>query len=681
MILNSTESRSLWRTYVMTTIMAIGLLLLLVALAYREISQGDFWTEQMAQSSTRAVKLPAPRGLILDRNRTVLVDNRPSYNVALYLDEFNAGRSTKKLLKIVHTSIETMKDRMKMPIKVNDNTILRHYDQRGPLPLTVWNDLSPAALAAFEERSPWMQGVDLQIEPVRVYPFGPLACHVLGYVGKPESSKEEEEDFDSMGRKAFSQPDLVGKSGIEASMDKVLQGTSGQRVIKLSAAGMKEAEVSNFEPTPGNNIILSIDKDIQAIVEETFVGYRGACVVMDPNNGDILAMASAPTFNPNLFIPAIKSSDWNELQNDKQKPLLNRAVQGGYAPGSTFKVITTLAGLEKGTITPEEKVECLGRFFLGNLSFGCWNKGGHGDMNLKDAITMSCDVYFYTMGMRMGGPAMWSMSSAFGLGERTGVPLDHEETGILPTEEWKKKRNPRDRWTTGDSVNMSIGQGALLVTPLQMAVVSSTIANGGIVYKPRLVLRVESSDGDTLMDFPPETRGLLPASPAHLQILKEAMLNVVENGTGKSAALEKIKIAGKTGSAQFTGFDPHSGKITKQTRAWMISFAPYFQPRYSIIVLAEGTVDESGGHTAGPFIGTIYKKIFQLEEARKEQKPPPAVAAVPISEKIAGFEGDVSGELMDDNNNSPPSSQTTDQSEDEEEPPPKSFPAEKVTIP
>ncbi len=680
MILNTTESRPTWRIYTMSAFMVIGLLVLLSALAYREVYQLEEWSEKVAQSSTRAAKIPAPRGLILDRNGSVLVDNRPSYNVALFLDEFGAGRSTKKLLRAVHSSVETLKQRMKMPVKVNDNTVLRHYDQRGPLPLTVWNDLSPTALAAFEERSPWMQGVDLQIEPVRVYPFGQLASHILGYVGKPESSKEQEEDFDSLGRRAFSQPSVVGKSGIEASMDKVLQGTPGQRIIKLSAAGLKEAEVSSSEPTAGSNVILTLDKDIQSIVEETFTGHRGACIVMDPNTGDILAMASAPSFNPNQFIPAIKSSDWNALIRNREHPLINRAIQGGYAPGSIYKVITALAGLEKGVISPHDRVECLGRFFLGNISFGCWNTGGHGDMDLMEAMTQSCDVYFYTMGLKTGGPAMRDMSASFGLGERTGIPLDHEDSGLLPDEEWKRKKNPRDRWTPGDSVNMSIGQGALLVTPLQMAVVAATMANGGTVYKPRLVSRIESSDGEILADFPPETHGLIPASPEHIDLVRKTMLNVVDNGTGKSAGIEKIKIAGKTGSAQFTGYDPATDRVTKQTRAWMITFAPYLQPRYAIVLVAEATKDESGGHTAGPYIGAIYKKIFQLEQDRKEQKPPPAVVAVPISEKIEGFEGDVSGELMDDNANVPPPP-VADQPEDEDEPPPSSFPAEKVTIP
>ena len=426
MVLDHTESRSTWRVYLFSLIIVVGLILILMVLAYRQLSQEAYWKEQMAQSSIRVVKVPAPRGMIVDRNQTVLVDSRPSYNVALYLYEFKAGRDPKKLLKAVHESVETLKKRMKIPVNINDNTVRRHCDQRGPLPLTVWNDLSPAALAAFEERSPWMPGVDLQIEPVRFYPFGTLASHVLGYLGKPQNSPEEAVDIDRTGRRAFSQPHMIGKSGIEFSMDQDLQGTPGLHEIRFNAAGFKEAETKNAPPIPGNNVVLSIDQRIQAIVEEAFVGYRGACVVLDPNNGDILAMASMPAYDPNLFIPRIKLSDWDALRKDDQKPLINRAIHSDYSPGSSFKVIVALKALEENIINSSSVFECPGRFFLGNREFKCWEADGHGSMNLREAITMSCNVYFYNLGQRLNGPNLWSIAEAFGLGKKTGVPLMDE---------------------------------------------------------------------------------------------------------------------------------------------------------------------------------------------------------------------------------------------------------------
>ncbi len=676
MILAPPESRSLWRFYFLGACIAAALCVLLAALCYRQLIQGEEWTEQMAQSTTRVVCSPAPRGKILDRNGVVLVDNRPSYNVALYLDEFGAGRNKKKLLSRVRESVNTLRQRMKMSVRVNDQVVRVHYDRRGPLPLTVWNDLSPAALAAFEERSPWQPGVDLDIEPVRAYPFGDLACHVLGYVGKPESASEDE-DYDLIGRRAFAQPSVVGKSGIEASMDKVLTGTQGQRVIRLDAAGLKESETQNAEPTPGNNVVLSLDADIQAIVEEAFTGYRGACVILDPNNGDILAMASMPSYNPNLFIPAIRRVDWQALTRDVKQPMLNRAIQGSYSPGSSFKPIVALAALNSGLVKTTDIVECTGSFSLGANTWHCWDTGGHGDMNMREALTMSCNVFFYTMGYRLGGPPLWRMAGAFGLGKPTGIPLDHEEGGILPTDDWKRARNPRDRWTSGDAVNMAIGQGLLNVTPLQMAVVAAALANGGTVFKPRLVLRVETSEGDPLTEFPPETHARIPATPESIQFVREAMVNVVENGTGKSAALPNLKIAGKTGSAQFKERDPATGAIIKQTRAWMISFAPFHEPRYAMAIVAEG--GESGGHTAGPIVGKIYKKLLQLDRERHGPHRPTAVAALPVTEKIAGFEGEVSGELL----GAPPPAPAPAPSNDEgdSEPPPAAFPAEKVDLP
>jgi penicillin-binding protein 2 len=647
MILESAGERTPWRLFVLVAAIAAGLAILLLGMAFRQLVQGEDWTSQMAQSSTRVVKLPAPRGRILDRNGVVLVDNRPSYNVALFLDEFGAGRNRERLLRRVGSSVDVLRKRMRMPVNVNDRVVRIHYDRRGPLPLTVWNDLSPAAFATFVEHSPWMPGVDLQIEPVRVYPYGPLACHVLGYLGKPETHEgEAEDDFDSFGRRAFSQPAAIGKAGIEAAMDKVLQGTPGQRVIRLDAAGLTEAEVYRVEPTPGNDVILSLDAEIQTIVEESFVGYRGACVVLDPHNGDVLALASAPSYNPNLFVPAIRRADWNALATDPQRPMLNRATQAMYCPGSTFKVVGSLAGLESGLVNEKTTFQCPGSFSLGNITFACWEKGGHGDMSMREAITMSCNVYFYNLGFKIGGPPLWNMARAFGLGEKTGLPLDGESTGLLPTEELKRARNPRDRWTPGDSVNMSIGQGLLNVTPIQMAVVAAALGNRGTVLKPRLVLRVETPDGGEVAKFPPEFRDRLPATPQHLEFVREAMLNVVENGTGKRAAQAKVKIAAKTGSAQFHVRNRATGETVQKTRAWMISFAPWPEPRYAMAIIAEEGV--SGGTTVGPFVGEIYKRIFELEQGRHPLARPVAVAAMPAGDRVAGKEGEASGELLSD---------------------------------
>lgn len=675
MILDAPESRPLWRVYLFVLMIVAGLAVLLVAMGYRQLIQGEYWTEQMAQSSTRAAKIPAPRGNILDRNRIVLVDNRPSYNVALYLDEFRAGRNNKKLLSAVRQSVETLKQRMKIRVNVNDKVVLRHSMLRGPLPLTVWNDLTPASLAAFAERSPWMQGVDLQIDPVRVYPFRALAAHVLGFVGKPET--QDDAEFDSFGPRAFSQTRVVGKAGIEATMDGVLQGSPGLRIIRLNAAGLKESEERHSLPVPGNNVILSLDHEIQSIVEECFTGFRGACVILDPRNGDVLAMASMPSFDPNDFIPSIKKADWQALMSDDQHPLINRAIQGSYCPGSTIKVVFSLAALESGLITPSTKAECLGVFYLGNIPFHCWNKGGHGDVQLRDAITMSCNIYFYNLGMKLGGPRLWEMAGAFGLGQRTGIPLDHEMEGLLPTEEFKQKRNPRDRWTTGDSVNMAIGQGMLNVTPLQMAVVAAAMANGGAVYKPRLTLYIETANGEVVTEFKPEIHGRIPATPEHIQFVREAMANVVEAGTGTRAALKNIKVAAKTGSAQFKVRDPATGELAQQTRTWMISFAPFQEPRYAMALIAEG--GESGGHTAAPIVGAIYKKIFELETDRKNPQRPVAVPALPVTGKIGGLAGEVSGELLGDETG--PAPVEMEREEDDDEPPPSSVPAARVNLP
>jgi penicillin-binding protein 2 len=691
------EAQPVWRIYTFLGLTILGLCVLVGAMIFRQVYEGRFWEEQMAQSSTRLVKIPPPRGLILDRNGVTLVGNRPSYNVALYLDEFGAGRSRAKLLRSVGKSIQELKDRMKMDVHVNDNVVAVHHRLRGPLPLTVWTDLSPAAMAAFQERSPWMKGVDLQIEPVRVYPFGTLASHVLGYVGKPVASAGRDSMYDAEGRRVFSQPSVIGKSGIEENFEEFLTGTPGSRVIRLSATGMKESEVVQGHAAPGNNVVLTLDQGIQSIVEEVFVGYRGACVVLDTRNGDILALASFPAFNPNQFIPAIKRSDWNTLISDLDKPLLNRAIQGTYHPGSTFKVVTALAGLESGLITAKSNLQCTGRFHLGPVEFKCWETGGHGDMRLREALTMSCNVYFYDLGRQLGGPPIWEMSAHFGLGDKTGIPLDHELRGLLPTEAWKRQRLPKEgRWSAGDSVNMSIGQGFLEVTPLQMAVVAAAIGNGGTVHKTRLVARIENPQGEMIKDYPTEVKNRLPVRPEHIELVREAMVNVVENGTGKRAAVPKIKVAAKTGSAQTPSRDPVTRQWVKKTMAWLISFAPEKDTRYALAIIAEGEESASGGKVVAPMAGKIYGRIFQLEQDRLTPKPPPAVAALPISEKIEGVEGEVAGEILGENQSDIVERVRKEQTPEEDEPdeeiepmsrdastarPPNAYPAERVVLP
>lgn len=354
--------------------------------------------------------------------------------------------------------------------------------------------------------------------------------------------------------------------------------------------------------------------------------------------------------------------------------MLNRATQAMYSPGSTFKVVGALAGLESGIITPKTVFQCAGSFLLGPVVFRCWEQGGHGDMSLREALTLSCNVYFYNLGFRLGGPPLWSMSRAFGLGEKTGVPLEGESAGILPTEDTKRALNPRDRWTPGDSVNMAIGQGLLNVTPLQMGVVAAAFANRGTVFKPRLVLRVETPRGDAVVRFPPEFRDKLPVSPAHLEFVREAMINVVDHGTGQRAALPKVKIAGKTGSAQFHVRNRTTGEIVQKTRAWMITFAPFAEPRYAMAIVAEEGV--SGGATVGPFVKEIYKRIFELEQGRRALPRPSSVAAAPVSERVAGREGEASGELLE--NNPPPAVPAMPAEEMMDASTPEGFPAEPV---
>ncbi len=403
---------------------------------------------------------------------------------------------------------------------------------------------------------------------LRIYPCREMACHVIGYVGTSTNVSE-------MGA-------TVGRTGVEASMDGVLRNSSSQ-------------------------VILSIDKRIQTIVEQAMGHQRGACVVLDPRNGDVLAMSSWPAFDPNQFIPVLHASDWEHWVHDERTPLLNRAVRGEYAPGSVFKLITALAALEAG-FNHLTEITCEGRFKSQNLEFKCWEPQGHETLDLQEALTVSCNVYFYSIARTIGHGPIVKMAEAFGLGKPTGISLIGESSGLVPTEHWwmtHRKARPIE----ADTLNVAIGQGPVLVTPLQMACMAAAYANQTTLYQPRLVL--STRQGAEVKEYPSRAKGPIPGTLENVQFIRECMANVVKSGTGAPAQLAEIQVAGKTGSAQFSVRDG-KGNLVKDTRAWMISFAPFDSPRYAMALVIEG--GESGGATAAPIAGKIYEKLFQNPE-------------------------------------------------------------------
>ncbi len=583
-------------------LMMLGLLLLLAAMLFDlQISRRPEFEASLHKQSVRRVRLPAPRGRIFDRNRLCLADNQPCYCLAFSLEDLRQPGRWKNTVTEVQRRIGELKGLMGRKTIITEEDIWTHIRRRLPLPLVAWRSLDPAALARLSESSIDMTGVDIYVEPNRVYPKGEMAAHLLGYVGKTDFSGEEMAGFQ------YFLPEMDGKMGLERQFNKMLLGEPGERLVRIDASGLKRAERTDKEAVPGANVMLAIDSRIQALAEAAISDVPGAVVVMDPNNGDVLALASSPTFNPNQLMPVFPKVLWDQLNNDPGKPMLNKAVAEVYAPGSIFKPVTALAALNSGTIAASLTVDCPGYFMIGNKAMRCWNPNGHGVVDLRRGIEQSCNTYFVTIGLRCGNEAISDLAKLFGLGERTGIELDREAAGVVPTPEWKQKFW-HDEWRNGDTCNFSIGQGALAVTPLQMAVVAATLANGGDVYRPRLVLGLQDVAGNVLTNYPAALVRRLPLAPETMRLVRNGMRDVImaPTGAGKRASVPGIEMAGKTGTAEY------GEKEDRKKHGWMILFAPYDKPRYAVAMVVDDAV--SGGFTVGPRLHKLMMGIFMVPE-------------------------------------------------------------------
>jgi penicillin-binding protein 2 len=448
-------------------------------------------------------------------------------------------------------------------------------------------------VAKFEEHGRKFPGADIYVRPVRVYPEGKLAAHVLGYVGRADFSLDSDKAPD------YYLPEMKGRKGLELQYNELLAGLPGAELIRVDASGFRRSvlEQKSKYPYPGEDVYTTLDARVQKLAEEIIAGRKGAAVVLDPRNGDVIAMASSPAFDPGVFSPAISEKDWQRFRGDEARPLLNRAVSGAYPPGSTFKPVVALTALENSDISANRTFNCPGYFELGGTPFRCWRRSGHGPLAMRKAIEQSCNVYFYQIGVKVGHRSIVHMARSLGFGAETGVELDYEVPGLVPDNAWKR-RVYEDSWRPGDTCNISIGQGALLVTPLQMAVYTAALANGGKVYRPRLV-REGGGRGDL--------ENVMSWSDASLRVVRGGMHDVVNagSGTGKRARIEAAEVAGKTGTAQYGP----AGENKKHT--WMIAFAPFDSPRYAAALIIEDGV--SGGTTAAPRMGRLMKGIFELE--------------------------------------------------------------------
>jgi penicillin-binding protein 2 len=619
--------------------MLLGMGALGVRLWWIQVAHGTEWTAQLRTSSQATVRVPSVRGEIKDRNGLTLVQNRASYEVDFYLPEMVKGyrerfgspplteyRATingmpkdmkePDIIKIVNDGIIPRLNDLDLARDYNSGRLQRHYRNDTEVPFSYIKDIDFPTMAKFSEHDVGLPGVDIAIKPVRSYIYGALAAHLLGYVGMPDDvDKEEARKF------TFYQADVEGKSNIEKSMDQYLRGKPGIRYLRKSAKGTIEGILREDPPEQGANVFLTLDARIQSIAEEALraVG-RGAAVVVDPNNGNILAMASVPSFDPNKFIPSIKAKDWKALQKDESDPLVNRAISA-LPPGSTFKLITSLAGLRRNLANA--RYSCGGGVSYGDHFFQCWvaeKHYTHGTLGLADAIKVSCDSYFYQYGNAAGIQSIDTVGKMLGIGEESGLQLTGEQTGNMPGPEWMQIHHPQERWSQAQTANVSIGQGYTLVSPLQLAMAYATIANCGICYYPRLVDKVLKQDGSPVLDEhgniavpqTPRARSDLrkELSPDQIELVRKGLWKVVneDSGTGGRARLKDVQVAGKTGTAQATD------RGHKDTVAWFACFAPFDKPKYVVAVMVQG--GEHGGSVACPVATRILERALAMDEGK-----------------------------------------------------------------
>jgi len=621
----------------------VGLLMLLgmgalgLRLWWIQVAHGAEWTAQIRGSSQATVRIPSVRGEIKDRNGLTLVQNRASYEVDFYLPEMVKGYRERfgspplaehraiisgmpkdvtepDIIKIVNSGIVPRLNDLDLARDYNSKQLERHYRNDTEVPYSYIKDIDFPTMAKFSEHDVGLPGVDIAIKPVRSYVYGALAAHILGYVGAPgDTNMEEAKKF------TFYQGDAEGKSNVEKSMDEYLRGKPGVRYLRRNAKGTIDGILKEDPPQQGANVFLTIDARIQAIADEALraVG-RAATVVVDPNNGDILAMASVPSFDPNTFIPSIKAKDWKTLQKDEGDPLVNRAIST-LPPGSTFKLITSLAGLRKGLTNA--KFSCGGGVSYGDHFFQCWSNEKHfthGTLTLADAIKVSCDSFFYQYGNAAGIQSIDYIGKMLGIGEESGLQLTGEQTGNMPGPEWMQIHHPQERWSQAQTANVSIGQGYTLVSPLQLAMAYVAIANGGTCYYPRLVDKVLNQDGSPLLDEQgkpvvsqkPRVRSDLrrEVMPDQIALARKGFWKVVneDGGTCSNARLKNVVVAGKTGTAQATD------RGHKDTVAWFACFAPFDSPKYVVVVMVQG--GEHGGSVAGPIATRILERSLALDE-------------------------------------------------------------------
>jgi penicillin-binding protein 2 len=569
--------------------------------------------ETQREAATYALTIPAPRGQITDRNGVPLAQTRVSNNLSVvFPTPFDF--TDRQVVEFVNRAVASAHGLTSRPIGFSEEAAVQHYRNRGVIPFDIATDLPENEVANLQNKLP--SGLKLRAIYVRTYPQASVAGQIVGYTGRTSRASTR-----ILQNNEPLWPESEGREGLEQTFDDQLRGKPGQLDLTFDKDGNKTGERIATPPEPGYNVVTTLDVDIQRLAEKILQkrAKRGAIVVMDPSTGEVLALASWPTINPNDFVPTISEEKFKKIESDPNIPMLPRAYRSAYPPGSTFKVFVGVAAFESHAISPKDEFDCTSALEVGNTVFRNWKKTDAGELNFRQALEQSCNTWFYQAGQRIGSRALVSWAKRLGLGERTGILLNGEAEGRIPTDEYMEETYHR-RILGGDLANLSIGQGDILISPLQMAQAMGAIANGGILYQARIVRQVQTLNNEIVYMYSPRAKDVLKLGPVTLEEIRKGMIAVVSggNGTGGAAELSNVKVAGKTGTAQW------GPKKKERTAAWFVGFAPADAPKYAFAALYEGAPGEvaHGGTVAAPMIGELLRELLKGEAPPKKSPQP-----------------------------------------------------------
>ncbi len=574
---------------------------LLVRLIYLQVIRGDEYHRLSLNNRIRLQSIDPPRGLIYDRNGHVLVENRPSFDVDITLKD--AGK--------VEETVQKVAQHLDIPHEQLMQKLTTSKGISAYKPILLKQDIGRNALASIEAHKYDLPGIAVNVKLRRHYLNVQDAAHLIGYLSEISPAELAAKKYPGRRR-----GDFIGKFGAEKAYENYLRGTRGGRQVEVNANGQVVRVLKTVAAKPGQNIYLTIDQALQKKAESLLRGVAGAAVAMEPNSGHILALASSPSFDQNHFAIGMSHDQWDTLISNPFRPMENKAIQGEYPPGSTYKIITAIAGLEEGVIDVNTEVFCPGHYRFGNRTYRCWKKGGHGQVEIIKAITESCDVFFYKVGELLGVDRLAWYAKAGGLGFPTGINLDKEAKGLIPTAAWKKKRVGVP-WQRGETLSVAIGQGFNLATPLQMVGMTAAIANGGTRYKPIIITAVKTPDGRLLHQSQPQVAGKVPISAATLELVKTGLWAVVnsDHGTARGSRLADIEISGKTGTSQVISRKKDDTQPEEERpahlrpHAWFVAYAPSEDPKIAVAVLIEH--GEHGSSAAAPVARELIKTYLR----------------------------------------------------------------------